>query len=539
MQTLREKMYDASQFLTGVELVTTRGTLATKKASRMHAMANALADCDFVDWLSITDNAGGNPMLDPIALGVPLRKRGKELIIHLACKDYNRNGLEARAWFLSEVGLNNILALTGDYPIAGYEGVARPVSDIDSVALLTLLSHMNKGMIVAPPTAKRPTPLRLKGTAFFLGAVVSNFKLHENEVLPQYLKLDKKIETGARFVISQIGYDSRKCHELIVWHGRRGHGNVPLIGNVYLLDSRVAEVFHSGKIPGVVVSDALLAECRRRAAGADEGRAFFLELAAKQVAVYRGLGYRGAYLGNIEEVKDAARIVELARSYGSEDWKQFAREIRYSRPGEFCCFAEDPKTGLADPERVDPAYEASLKKRRATKNVTLSYRFSRCVHANAFTPGTTLFRVARGIYARASDKERGPWCLRRIEQSSKGLMFECRECGDCSLPDIAYLCPESQCAKNQRNGPCGGTREGRCEVLEKECIWARAYDRLKYYGQEQEMLAHAPLLQDNALRETSSWANTFLGRDHFRHGAEKPPAPAAKPGIPAAPGGES
>jgi len=531
-------MCDVSRFLTGVELVTTRGTLATKKASRTHAMANALAECGFVDWMSITDNAGGNPMLDPVGLGLPLLKRGKELVIHLACKDYNRNGLEARAWFLSNLGFNNILALTGDYPIAGYEGIARAVSDIDSVALLALLSHMNEGMIVGLPTAKRPTPLRLKGTAFFLGAVVSNFKIHENEVMPQYFKLDRKIGAGAKFIISQIGYDSRKCHELIAWHRKRGHGAVPIIGNVYLLNARVAEVFSSGKIPGVVVSDGLLAECKRRAGGADEGHAFFLELAAKQVAICRGLGYRGAYLGNIEKAEDAAKIVEMARSYGADDWRQFAREIRYSRPGEFYYFAEDPKTALADPERVDPAYEASLRKRQATKNVSLCYRFSRCIHANAFTPGTTLFRLARWTYARASDKEQGPWWLRRIERTSKELMFECRECGDCSLPDVAYLCPESQCAKNQRNGPCGGTREGRCEVREKECIWARAYDRLKYYGEEQGLLAHAPLLQDNALRETSSWANTFLGRDHFRHGAEKLPAPAAKPETPAAPAGE-
>lgn len=528
MQTLREKMLDASSFLTGVELVTTRGALAGKKAGRIVALAEALAGCDFVDWMSITDNAGGNPMLDPIGLGLPLLKRGKELVIHLACKDFNRNGLEARAWLLSELGFHNLLALSGDYPIAGYEGIARAVSDIDSVALLSLLARMNEGLPSGPATGKRPTPPRLKNTSFFPGAVVTNFKIHENEVVPQYLKLDRKVAAGARFIINQIGYDSRKCHELSAWHRRRNHGAVPLIGNVYLLNARVAEVFAAGKIPGVVVSEALLAECRRRGAEPDQGRAFFLELAARQVAIYKGLGYRGAYLGNIEKAEDAAKIVELARSYAAGDWRQFARDIRYGRPGEFYYFAEDQKTGLADPERVNPSYEASLRDRRATKNVTLAYRFSRCVHARAFTPGTTLFSLARWIYARAADKEQGPWWLRRLERSSKELLFECRECGDCSLPDIAYLCPESQCAKNQRNGPCGGTREGRCEVREKDCVWARAYDRLKHYAEEQNMLAHAPLLQNNALRETSSWANTFLGRDHFRHGApQAPAAPAA------------
>jgi methylenetetrahydrofolate reductase (NADPH) len=521
MQTLRETMGDASRFLTGVELVTTRGTLATPKASRTRALAEALAERSHIDWMSITDNAGGNPMLDPIGLGLPLLKRGKELVIHLACKDYNRNGLEARAWLFSELGFHNILALTGDYPIAGCDGVARAVSDIDSVALLSMLTRMNEGRLGG---GKKPVR-----TSFFPGAVVTNFKVHENEVMPQYLKLDRKLEAGARFVVNQIGYDSRKSHELIARHRKLGRGDIPLVGNVYLLNARVAEVFNSGKIPGVVVSDGLLAECKRRAAGPDQGRAFFLELAARQTAIYRGLGYRAAYLGNIEDAADADRIVEMSRSYGPDDWKAFAREIRYSRPGEFNLFAEDPNTGLADPERLEPAYEASLKSRRATRNVTLSYRFSRCLHAAAFTPGTTLFVMARWIYGRAADKEQGPWWLRRIEKSSKEFMFECRECGDCSLPDVAYLCPESQCAKNQRNGPCGGTREGRCEVREKECLWARAYDRLKHFGEEPKMLAHAPLLPNNTLRETSSWANTFLGRDHFHHGVEKPPAGGAPP----------
>jgi methylenetetrahydrofolate reductase (NADPH) len=104
-----------------------------------------------------------------------------------------------------------------------------------------------------------------------------------------------------------------------------------------------------------------------------------------------------------------------------------------------------------------------------------------------------------------------------LEHASKAAMFACKDCGDCSLPDIAFLCPESQCAKNQRNGPCGGTRDGKCEVAEFECIWGRAYDRMKYEGCEQNMLAHAPVIQDQSLRGTSSWANALLGRDHTAH----------------------
>jgi methylenetetrahydrofolate reductase (NADPH) len=108
--------------------------------------------------------------------------------------------------------------------------------------------------------------------------------------------------------------------------------------------------------------------------------------------------------------------------------------------------------------------------------------------------------------------------LHVLEQAVKVPMFDCRDCGDCSLPDIAYLCPEGQCVKSQRNGPCGGSRAGECEIPGKACIWARAYGRLAPYGENDTILQRPPVICDNALRRTSAWANTFLGRDHNTRG---------------------
>jgi methylenetetrahydrofolate reductase (NADPH) len=142
------------------------------------------------------------------------------------------------------------------------------------------------------------------------------------------------------------------------------------------------------------------------------------------------------------------------------------------------------------------------------------------------------------VSARAHDPAQGPAPLRALERVSKAVLFHCRDCGDCSLPEIAYLCPESQCAKNQRNGPCGGSRDGRCEVAGfGDCIWLRAYERLQADGREQELLAHAPVVQDQALRGTSSWANTWLGRDHYarRLRTVTPPAATTSPVDPLPP----
>jgi methylenetetrahydrofolate reductase (NADPH) len=522
MHSLREKLEQSSRFLIGTELVSVRGGMSERSAVKARAFANELADSPDVDWISITDNAGGNPQLAPTALGKPILYAGKEVVIHLTCKDLNRNGLESEAWLLHSEGFNNILAMTGDYPVAGAGGSAKPVFDIDSVGLISLLDQMNRGLDPQETRGGSARP-RFERTNFLVGAVTTNFKLQEGEVMPQYAKLAAKVRAGARFIINQIGFDARKESELIAY--MRGHetGHVPLIGNVYLLSRRVTELFHEGRIPGVVMSDALFESCARHAESSDGGRAFFTEFAAKQIAIYRGLGFRGTYLGGVHDFGTILRILETERSFGPDDWKQFAREISFSRPGEFFFYARDEATGLADSSR-----RASLLAGGA-RNVGTVYRVSKWAHAAMFTPDRTLSRLGAAVCARAEDPMQGPKPLRFIEHLSKALLFRCKDCGDCSLPEIAYLCPESQCAKNQRNGPCGGTRDGRCEVDGYgDCIWLRAYERLKYDGRESDLLTHTPVVQDQSLRGTSSWANTWLGRDHLAQKKIVPRATDAK-----------
>ena len=70
-----------------------------------------------------------------------------------------------------------------------------------------------------------------------------------------------------------------------------------------------------------------------------------------------------------------------------------------------------------------------------------------------------------------------------------------------------------------RFGTIWATKQGKCEVGEKECIWSLAYDRLKAYDEEEQMLDGPVVFRDGALKGTSAWINTFLGRDH--HGKDK------------------
>jgi methylenetetrahydrofolate reductase (NADPH) len=498
MQTLQERLNQPSRFLVGVELVSIRGSMAERNAIKARTLANQLVDCPLIDWVSITDNAGGNPQMAPQALAKPILYAGKEVVLHLTCKDLNRNGLESLAWQLSSEGFQNVLAMTGDYPVGGNGGMAKPVFDLDSVGLISLLNKMNKGF-----------DDHHEKTQFCIGAVTNNYKLLEGELVPQLLKMKKKVECGAAFIINQVGYDARKAHELRLFVDRNEMNSVPTIGNVFVLSPKRARMFNEGRIPGIVVTQDLLNLCLKQGQSGDEGKAFFMEFAAKQMAIFRGLGYKGVYLGGAHDVSSIETIIDIERSFSSGDWKEFAKELRYSRHNEYYYYAGDKASGLAD------ANEETAESRMKSKRAGFMYGLSKLTHDLMFTPGTLLATLGARICTRSKDSYQGPGLMRALEGVSKSILFSCKDCGDCSLPDIAFLCPESQCAKNQRNGPCGGTHDGHCEVDGYgDCIWLRAYERLKHDGKEKMLLEHSPVIQDQGLRGTSSWANNWLGRDH-------------------------
>jgi len=67
----------------------------------------------------------------------------------------------------------------------------------------------------------------------------------------------------------------------------------------------------------------------------------------------------------------------------------------------------------------------------------------------------------------------------------RGVWTEkCAACGFCVLDKYGGVCPVTRCAKHMLNGPCGGSREDRCEVRpDRPCAWQLIYTRLKGIGQ--------------------------------------------------------
>ena len=114
------------------------------------------------------------------------------------------------------------------------------------------------------------------------------------------------------------------------------------------------------------------------------------------------------------------------------------------------------------------------------------------------------------------EKNNKAWLLKLIlEDPLKKAMLSCQSCGDCAIQHLAFQCPESGCPKHTRNGACGGSRDGWCEVHpDRKCVWVRAYARLKHCGLALTLGRDFVPPRMWELNKTSSWINFHLGKDH-------------------------
>ncbi len=500
--TFRKAIQDNNEFIVTWELVPGRGSKEVSQEKALQ-LAEQAAKGKKIHAVSLTDNPGGSVGINPEGIGREIKSLGIDAIIHVACKDKNRTQLESQLFSLERSGLHNLLVLTGDHDPGNFFGRPKPVFDLDSTQLLAFIAKMNDGLEL--PTAKGVN--KLQPTHLFAGAAVSPFKATEAEQMLQYTKLRKKIENGAQFIIPQVGYDVRKYHELYQFVK---HNNLRgcLMGNIYLLTYGAAKAMSMNKVPGCVITDKLVAELEQEKQSSDKGAAAMLDRAAKLFAILKGMGYKGVHLGGHNTTYEQVEYIIDRGNELAANWQDYVREFDYPQKNGFYVYAKDEKTGLNTAQKSNDYnnYE---------KSFDLNYKMSRVVHKMMFEPNKGMFGFMRGFCHAIKDSAlEKPF--HGIEHLAKSCMYNCQDCGDCALIDVAYVCPMGNCPKNQRNGPCEGSYNGWCEVYpnKQKCIWVKAYYRLKGYSEEEKLNSYHVSPYNWEKQHTSGWINFFEGQDH-------------------------
>ena len=463
----------ARRFCYVVELVAS----AMKREAQVLEIAASLAMLPEIVAGSVTSYAGGRFGQDPLRVATAVRARGLVPNVHLTCVNDDRQKILSNLKALTALELFNVFALTGDFPA---ESQSKPVFDLDSVQLIALIARMRAE----------------SGIPFHVATAVSPFKYAREDCLYQYLKLEKKVAAGANLAITQVGWDARKFVELKRYLDERAIG-VPVLGNVYVLGRRAAERMAKGLPPGCWASPALVETIRKESEAPDGGLEARLERAARTIAVLKGLGYAGAYIGGTHDAGHIAHIIARAQELEPQ-WQECAEQLRFGQTDGFYLY-ESPRPARRRLPVIALALDAAGRMMPVTRDTWLRRRLT----------SLSAWVDRRPVLRKLTE---------RFEYAIKRPLFGYVACGNCVLGHMEYVCPQT-CPKQMRNGPCGGTFLMRCEVIDQECIWVSVYQRAEAADRVNGLKTYIPA-PDRSLQGTSSWINYFLGRDS-RPGQDK------------------
>jgi hypothetical protein len=103
-----------------------------------------------------------------------------------------------------------------------------------------------------------------------------------------------------------------------------------------------------------------------------------------------------------------------------------------------------------------------------------------------------------------------------FEEFLKRALFDCRSCGQCILSTTGFVCP-MRCPKTLRNGQCGGSYDGNCEVdKSKKCVWVEIYDGAADLDRVEMLKKFQPPV-DHRMEDTSAIVNWIDGRIEGMH----------------------
>jgi len=239
--SLKESL-EAGKFVVTVEIGTGIGTDTTELEEIGELLLGR------IDGGNVTDQQSAVMHLGSLVSCHLLKKMGHDPIFQVTCRDRNRLALQSDLLSASVLGIRNVLALTGDALSLGNHPQAKSVYDLDSVQLLWVMKKLNEGYDMAGG--------ELNGkTDFFPGAVVNPGADTEAAFELQLIKMEQKIEAGAKFFQTQAIYEVDTFAKFMK---RAEQFNVPILAGIIPLKSAGMARYMNKNVAGVFVPEDLI-----------------------------------------------------------------------------------------------------------------------------------------------------------------------------------------------------------------------------------------------------------------------------------------
>ncbi len=250
------------------------------------------------DAITLADNSMAVTRMSNLALGYLVKERyDLRPLVHIACRDRNLIGTQSHLMGLDALGIDHVLAVTGDPAKFGDLPGSSSVYDLTSFEIIKMIKQLNEGI------AFSGKPLKQKAN-FLIGAAFNPNVKHLDKAVE---RLERKVRAGADYIMTQPVYDVELIERV---HELTKPLDIPIfIGIMPLANGRNAEFLHN-EVPGIQLSD----DVRRRMSGLEkeEGRAMGVQIAQEllDAAITR---FNGIYLItpflNYEMTVDLTRYV--------------------------------------------------------------------------------------------------------------------------------------------------------------------------------------------------------------------------------------
>ncbi len=241
--------------------------------------AQALKDAG-ADAITMADNSLAVTRISNMAIGQIVKQEvGLRPFLHISCRDSNLVGMQSHLLGLHALGIDHVLAVTGDPVKFGDQPGAGNVYDISSFELIRLIKQMNEGLAFSG----RP----LGGKTNF--TVAAAFDPNGDNLDRRIKRLEKKIDAGADMIMTQPIFDPRQAKQL---YAATKHLDFPIFLGVMPLVSAGNTEFLHNEVPGFVVTDDARARMARFGRGKKarrEGIAIAREIMDAVLEYFNGL----------------------------------------------------------------------------------------------------------------------------------------------------------------------------------------------------------------------------------------------------------
>ena len=247
------------------------------------------------DAYNVTDNQTAVVRMSSIAASKILLDEGLEPVMQMVCRDRNRIALQSDLLGAHALGIRNCLALSGDHQSSGASGKlkghkrAKNVFDIDSIQLINTLRGLGEEAVQEGGDPIEPAAPFYVGAAWTPLGPPASFRP---------IRLQKKIDAGAKFIQTQAVYDVDRFARAMKRARDMGLTEKVAIlpGIIVPIGPRMLRYMHTN-VPGVEVPEAMI----KRLKQADKPKVERLKIAAELIEATREIpGVRGVHLQAIE-----------------------------------------------------------------------------------------------------------------------------------------------------------------------------------------------------------------------------------------------